>query len=164
MSVFRTVLCMLAVVGLGACEPSTLQSGDPSDIDAAPEICWDKTVTPAVIETVTEQIIVQAAELDADGTVLTPAIHETRTTQKIVQERTESRFEILCEETMTPEFIMTVQRALQVRTLYYGQINGQLDTVTRAAIRDYQKQQGLDSSILSVDAARKLGLIAVERS
>lgn len=36
-------------------------------------------------------------------------------------------------------------------------------TRTRAAVRRYQKPQGLDSGILSLAAARKLGLVALER-
>ena len=57
----------------------------------------------------------------------------------------------------------SVQRALSVRGLYRGPITGQMDSPTRAAIRKFQKPQGLDSGILSTAAARKLGLIAMER-
>jgi peptidoglycan hydrolase-like protein with peptidoglycan-binding domain len=64
---------------------------------------------------------------------------------------------------MTPEFVASVQRALKVRALYRGPISGQMDSRTRAAIRAFQAPDGLDSGILSLDAARKLGLVAVER-
>jgi peptidoglycan hydrolase-like protein with peptidoglycan-binding domain len=38
-----------------------------------------------------------------------------------------------------------------------------MDARTRAAVRAYQKPEGLDSGILSLAAARRLGLVAVER-
>ncbi|WP_246139414.1 peptidoglycan-binding domain-containing protein [Phaeobacter marinintestinus] len=145
--------------------PEDLSEDETAQTDATvSDVCWDKTITPAVIETVTEQVMVKPAELYADGTVKTPATHETQTIQKIVQERQETRFEIPCPDVMTPDFIMSVQRALKARGYYSGPISGQMSSATQSAIRDYQKKQGLDSSTLSVDAARKLGLIMVERS
>ena len=64
---------------------------------------------------------------------------------------------------MTPEFVASVQRALQARDLYYGPINGVMDTDTKRAVQIYQFDQGLDTDILSVSAARSLGLWALER-
>lgn len=161
MYVSRAVLCLLAVLGLTACDGASIIS-DAADADKPlPDICWDTTISPAVIETVTEQVLVQPAELGADGTVLSPAIHETRTHQQIVQERLETRSEALCDHVLTPEFIKSVQRALQVRTLYYGQINGEMDVLTRSAIREYQQQQGFDTDTLLPSTARQMGLITV---
>ena len=37
-----------------------------------------------------------------------------------------------------------------------------MDTATRAAIRAYQRPEGLDSGVLSLAAARKLGLSVVD--
>jgi peptidoglycan hydrolase-like protein with peptidoglycan-binding domain len=37
-----------------------------------------------------------------------------------------------------------------------------MDNRTRAAVRRFQKPQGLDSGILSLAAARKLGLVAIK--
>ena len=39
-----------------------------------------------------------------------------------------------------------------------------MDWATRRAIRQYQVREGLDSAILSLAAARRLGLVAVDRS
>ncbi|MCW8842856.1 MAG: peptidoglycan-binding protein [Rhodobacteraceae bacterium] len=130
---------------------------------AAPGTCWGRAVSPAVIETVTEQIMVQPPEILADGTVLSPAIYRSETQQRIVRERRETWFETPCEDVWTEEFTTSVQRALKVRGHYYGPISGRRDKRTRAAIRRYQKLQDLDSAILSVEAARQLGLIAVRR-
>ena len=64
---------------------------------------------------------------------------------------------------MTPEFISSVQRALDVRGFYSGALTGRMDARTLRAVRKYQAPQGLDSSVLSLAAARKLGLVALPR-
>lgn len=147
----------------GTAEPEVVQSIAQAPPGAAPGSCWGKDVSPAVIETVTEQVLLQPAELHVDGTVVQPAIYKTETRQAIVKERRETWFEAPCEDVLTPEFIAAVQRALNARALYRGPINGQMDGRTRAAVRRYQKPQGLDSGILSLAAARQLGLVAVKR-
>lgn len=176
---FPKLACAAALMGLVACDPtdmptpdlaaltepdvvrSTATSGPPG---AKPGTCWGREVSPAVIETVTEQIIVQPAEVLADGTVISPAVYRSETLQRIVEERRETWFETPCDEVWTEEFTATLQRALKARGHYSGSITGTLDKRTRAAIRRFQAPQGLDSSILSLEAARQLGLIAVERN
>jgi hypothetical protein len=147
----------------GGAEPEVVQMLQTAPPGADPGTCWGKDVSPAVIETVTEQIMLQPAEILADGSIAAPAIYKTETRQAIVKERRETWFETPCAADLTPEFNASVQRALKVRGLYRGPVHGQLDGLTRAAIRAYQKPQGLDSGILSLAAARKLGLVAVER-
>ncbi len=162
------------IAALAACSPASTPDvqalGKPDQAfltqvtppTAAPGTCWGKTTSPAVIETVTEQVIVRPAQIASDGAVIAPAIYKTETQQKIVRERQDAWFQTLCETEMTPEFIASVQRALAARTLYYGPITGEMDARTRAAVRRYQNAQGLDSGILSLAAARKLGLARVE--
>jgi hypothetical protein len=130
-------------------------SGPP---DARPEACYGLQVTPAVIETVTEQIITRPAILGAEGQVVTPATYRTETRQVIVEERRERWFETICDLERNPELLTALQRALQARGQYQGAITGQLDAPTKAAIRAFQRGQGLDSPILSLPAARQLGL------
>ncbi|WP_135501772.1 peptidoglycan-binding domain-containing protein [Roseovarius aestuariivivens] len=162
---------LLAVSGLSGCgaplplstEPELVQRLDTAPPGAAPGQCWGKDISPAVVETVTEQILLQPAELRSDGTLAEPAIYKTETRQMIVKERQETWFETPCAADHTPEFNASVQRALKARGHYKGMINGQIDARTRAAIRAYQKAQGLDSGILSMAAARQLGLVAVPR-
>lgn len=122
--------------------------------------CWGKHVTPAEIETVTHQIMMQPAEVRSDGSVSAPAIYKTETTQAIVRERRELWFETPCAQELTPEFVSSLQRALKVRGHYRGPVTGYIDVRTRRAVRLYQAPQGLDSGILSLAAARKLGLSA----
>jgi hypothetical protein len=124
--------------------------------------CWGKHVTPAELETVTHQIQLQPAEIRTDGTVSAPAVYKTETSQRITKERRELWFETPCAPALTPEFVESLQRALKARGHFRGSVSGYLDLRTRSAIRKYQASQGLDSSILSLAAARKLGLIAYD--
>jgi len=173
MTTIRIYLSALALAGLAACagpvgdiaalgEPEVSRQIQQAPPGAPPGTCWGKHVSPAVIETVTEQVMMQPAEIHADGTVSQPAIFKTETVQRIVRERKETWFETLCAGDMTPEFLASLQRALAVRGHYHGTVTGEMDTRTRAAVRRFQKPQGLDSGILSLAAARKLGLAVVD--
>lgn len=166
----RPILCAIALTGSGACAPDS-NLRDKPDVarmsqtappGAEPGTCWGKEITPAIIETVTQQIVVQPARVQDDGTVLQPAVYRTETSQEIVRERRESWFERPCDTVMTAEFLSSLQRALAARGFYRGPVNGEMDKPTRAAVRRYQEPLGLDSGILSLAAARKLGLVAVE--
>jgi hypothetical protein len=105
--------------------------------------------------------MLQPAELLAAVTRLNPAVYKTETRQAIVRERRETWFQAPCDEDLPPDFTATLQRARQARGHYRGAISGEMDARTRAAIRRFQKPQGLDSSILSLKAAQQLGLVAV---
>lgn len=145
-------------------EPEILRAEDAGAPPGARSgSCWGRDVTPAVVETVSEQIMVQPPEVLADGTVLSPGIFRTETQQRILKERRELWFESPCEEIWTEEFTASLQRALKVRGHYYGPVTGTRDGRTRAAIRRYQTTGGLDSAILSMESARRLGLVAVPR-
>jgi hypothetical protein len=154
--------CQSSLPMAGANEPAIVQTLQEAPPGAAPGTCWGKDISPAVIETVTQQVVLQPAEVRADGTVVEPAIYKTETRQAIVQERRVTWFETPCSGAQTPDFVASVQRALKVRGLYRGPITGDMDARTRAAVRAYQKPEGLDSGILSLAAARRLGLVAVE--
>lgn len=142
--------------------PPAAQALNEAPPGAAPGTCWGKIVTPAVIETVTDQIVVQPARLAEDGSVIAPAIYRTETRQQIVEERRTTWFETPCADRQTPEFVASLQRALRARGLYRGAVDGRMDGSTRAALRRYQAPRGLDSGILSLRTARELGLVAVE--
>lgn len=144
--------------------PEVAQLVDDAPPGAPAGSCWGKRIQPGIYETVTEQIMLQPAEVLADGTVLSPAIYKTETRQAVVKHRQEIWFEVPCSSLMTPSFIASVQRALQARDFYRGPITGEMDNRTRAAIRRYQQPEGLDSGILSLAAARRLGLAAVPRN
>lgn len=102
----------------------------------------------------------QPAQVTVDGRVIAPALYKTETQQRIVRERREIWFETPCDSQMDAEFIATLQRALQARGYYRGPISGEINAATKRAVRKYQAAQGLDSGILSMAAARQLGIVA----
>jgi len=162
------LLAALLLGSLSACIPPdanrevVTRAEQDAPPGAAPDSCWGKYVTPAIIETVTHQVMLQPAEVLADGTVTQPAVFKTETRQDIARPRHETWFETPCDNDLTPEFVASVQRALAARGLYRGSTNGEMDRATQTAVRRYQKPQGLDSGLLSLAAARQLGLVAIE--
>ncbi len=134
---------------------------DGAETGASP--CYETETVPAVIETVTEQVLVTPAVLAADGSVAEPAVHKSRSRQEIVRERQVLRIETPCPAAMTPEFNATLQRALAARGLYAGAVTGVFDAETRAAVERYQTARGVPSGVLSVATARELGLITYPR-
>ncbi len=124
--------------------------------------CYGRDVTPAVIETVTEQIMVQPASVATDGTVLEPAAFRTVTHQQIMRERREVAFETLCPPQLTVDFVQSLQRALKARGYYRGPIDGVMDARTGAAIRSFQRIEGHDSPLLDIRTARALGLTVLD--
>ena len=117
-----------------------------------------------MIETVTEQVQVKPAKVNPDGTIGSPPVYRTEARQQIVSQRIDNWFETPCPEALSAEFNASLQRALSVRGYYIGQINGEMDAATRAAVQSFQRVDGPDSGVLSLATARKLGLIAVERT
>jgi len=170
----RAIPALAVTALLGACqapgalaplspEPALVQTHAAPPPGAAPGSCWGKDITPAVVETVTERVLLQPAQVLDDGTVVREPIYKLETRQAIVRERRELWFETPCERQLTPDFIASLQRALMARGFYTGPVTGEMDSRTRRAIRSYQAPQGLDSGIVSLAAARKLGLVAVAR-
>ena len=157
----NTVLQNGAVARFMEPEPIRVLAAGPPN--AVPGTCWGREQTPAIIETETYQVLIQPARIASDGAVLEPPIYKTDTRQRIVRERRELWFEALCDSQFTPEFVASLQRALAVRGLYAGPVTGSVDARTRNAIRSYQKAQGLDSAVLSLAAARQLGLVTIDR-
>ncbi|MDU8927514.1 peptidoglycan-binding domain-containing protein [Alisedimentitalea sp. MJ-SS2] len=150
------------IAALGS-EPALVQTYQAAPPGAPDGSCWGKDVSPAMLETVTDRVLIQPAQVLDDGTVMSEPVYRLETRQAIVRERRELWFQTPCEDQLTPDFISSLQRALQARSLYRGAITGEMDARTRRAIRRFQQPQGLDSSILSLSAARQLGLAAVAR-
>ena len=134
--------------------------GPPNGPDGA---CWVSDTTPAIIESVTEQVVIAEELRDAAGRVTTPASFETQTFQRMVQDREEVWFRAPCAADMTVHYIATLQRALKARGIYLQPVTGTLDAGTADAIRRFQATRGLDSPILSLAAAKELGISATDR-
>ena len=173
----RHAVLALTALGLTACQSAGVPEA-PSRSDLSIELvrlaqpgpppgpkdaCWQSDVTPLIIETVSEQVMVSDARRGADGVVTAPASFRTSTHQRIVQEREEIWFRSPCPPEMTVEFIATLQRALKARGLYLLPLTGQMDAATQSAIQRYQTDRGLDSPRLSLAAARELGIIETRR-
>ncbi len=174
MTLFRSPFRVLVLTILAACG----QAENGPDSSGVPEVarldhsgppgapsgtCWGKTVKPAIIETRTEQRLLEPAKYSDAGTVIQPARYKTESQQVIVSERQHSWFEAPCDNVLTVEFISSLQRALAVRNLYGGPITGEMDARTATAIRRFQQVDGPRSGVLALSSARKLGLIAIER-
>lgn len=168
---YRIALLSLGALISGGCD-GTSNTSQPPDSAAAvfglPAIetdaqgrCFGRDITPAVIETVTAQELDRPAVLDAAGTVTAPAAYRTVTRQQIVRDRSEVQFETLCPPAFTHDLVATLQRALTARGFYRGPINGILDAATGRAVQDFQRSNGPDSPLLSIEAARRLGLVAL---
>lgn len=161
------VIATLAVVGCGPLEPQgpnppTLPAFIAAEIDFGPDgRCFGRDIAPAVLETVTAQVQEAPAVLAEDGSILTPATYRSEISQQIVRERQEVAFETLCPPAYTEEFVATLQRALAVRGLYAGPVNGLLDQATGQAVQAFQRDAGPDSPLLSITAARRLGIVAL---
>lgn len=126
--------------------------------------CWARVVTPAIYEQVMGEVQVVQAKLAPDGSVLRPPIYRKAPVPKLVRPRGVIKFQAPCPEQMTPDFISSVQRALEARGYFTGTISGEMDPATTAAVRKYQKERGLESAQISLETARALGLIPVDRS
>jgi hypothetical protein len=163
----------VAMVALAACQGPGAPKA-PGQVDLAAEVvrldrpgpparpegaCWESDVTPAVIETVTEQVVVTAEKRDAEGRVTAPATYRTDTRTRMLRDREEVWFRAPCPSDYTVDFVASLQRALKARGYYLLPLTGALDAGTRDAVRRFQTDRGLDSPLLSLAAARDLGLL-----
>ncbi len=152
----RIPLALAAALAAGC----TLQTAPDVEDDGAGG-CYATERVPAIYEQTPGEILVVQAEIAEDGTVLRPPIYRRALVPKVVRPRGEMRFATPCPSDLTPDLIASVQRALAARGLYGGAATGRLDGATRAAIRRFQSERGLDSGTLSLETARSLGLIAI---
>ncbi|PQO23559.1 peptidoglycan-binding protein [Rhodobacteraceae bacterium WD3A24] len=144
-------------------DAETVRRHEDGPPGAAPGTCWGRDVTPARVETVTEQRRITPTGRAPDGTVTRPAVYTTETRQRITRPRREVWFRAPCPEVMNAGFVESLQRALRARGAYDGPVTGRMTPATRQAVRAFQRSRGLDSSVLSLDAARQLGLVAYDR-
>lgn len=160
----RRILPILPLLAACAAAPPgdvTRGAGPPGPVAGR---CHAEGVSPAVLETVTEQVVEAPPMVTPDGTVLRPARFRTLTTTRIVTPREITRFQTPCPlQRGEPDFVMQVQRALAARGLYAGPVHGAYDRATRAAVAAFQAERGLESGVLSIDSARAMGLVALGR-
>lgn len=108
---------------------------------------------PATFKTVTKRVLDTPA---ITRTVPVPAVYRSEVVSQGAVSSGETRWvSVLCDVNATPDVVRSLQRALQTRNLYKGQIDGVIGSQTRAAIKAYQKGQ---SEVLTMESARELGL------
>lgn len=66
---------------------------------------------------------------------------------------------VLCDVNTTPDVVVRLQRALKSAGHYRGPIDGVIGSQTTSAISSYQSAQGVQSDILTIDNAKKLGIL-----
>lgn len=66
---------------------------------------------------------------------------------------------VLCDVNTTPDVVSRMQRALKSAGHYRGPIDGVVGSMTTRAISSYQSAQGVKSDILTIDSAKKLGIL-----
>jgi hypothetical protein len=168
----RLASALTAAVALSACGPQIdVKAPAPSDLSSeaiqlegagpppGPEgTCWANDLIPAAFETVTEQTLVTPEVRDDAGRVTTPAAYTSVSRVRVLNERRDIWFTTPCPDTVTVEFVATLQRALKARGYYMLPVTGELDASTSDALRRYQADRGLDSPLLSLAATRELGI------
>ena len=168
---------VVAALALAACTPTPQLPVTADQADLSREIvrtrddrqpkgpdsaCWAKDSSPAVIETVTEQVQITPEQRADDGSIAAPASYRTKTYTRMVRDRETVWFRAPCPVAMTPDFVASLQRALKARGYYLAPLTGTLDPATTDALRRFQTERGLDSRQLSLGAARELGLVATD--
>ena len=164
----RHTLPGLFGLGLAACaappgaEPDIVPAFVAAQIETDAEgRCYGRDITPAVIETVTAQVLDQPEVRAEDGTLVSPAVFRSEIRQEITRERQVVAFETICPPDYTVEFVQTLQRALGARGYYDGEIHGHLDAATGRAIQSFQREDGPDSPLLWIGTARELGIVVL---
>ncbi len=165
LAAFASVACtsvQVAAPSRGDLGAELIHVNHPGPPDGKDGSCWASDTIPAVIETTTQQQLVSPQVLDETGKVVTAAVYRSNTQTRMVSEREEVWFRAPCPDSMIPEFIATLQRALKARGLYLLTVTGELDAPTLESIRRFQADRGLDSPTLSLAAAQELGIVSTE--
>lgn len=166
----KFLFLVIPVAALSACTPAPVAQPrnvliDMGQIETRSDgRCFAKDISPAVIETVTTHELENPEVRDASGVVTSPATFRTVARQQIVRERSDIRFETVCPQNYTAERVQTLQRALKARGFYDGEITGTLDRATGFAIQRFQRIDGPDTVMLSIETARSLGVVAFDRA
>lgn len=144
----KCVCCLALCPALVGCSPfETIDAGDPEPAPSmlVSERCWagvDAPAPPADVETTENAQSIAKPAIAPDGDV-------------------QIQFETPCPDVFTPDFIASLQRALAARGYFTSVISSKMDAPTRVAISAYQAETGLQSDALSLETARRLGLVAV---
>ncbi|MEL6599094.1 MAG: peptidoglycan-binding protein [Pseudomonadota bacterium] len=115
-----------------------------------------EVTVPARIENVTRRVVATEERVER---VEVPATFRTveRRTQEVPAALVWTN--VVCDTNRTKTFTASVQRGLKARGFYGGAIDGIEGRGTRSAVRAFQLENGLDSDVLTVEAAQELGAL-----
>lgn len=125
--------------------------------------CFTRQSGRTQTEIVNQLVEVVPAQIDQNGVVTSPAVFRNVTRPQAVQVAEGAKFEAVCPQRYTADFVATLQRALIVRRAYDGPVTGVYDPATIAAVTQFQRKMGIDSPMLAVIVARDLGIIVVSQ-
>ncbi|MEM8978417.1 MAG: peptidoglycan-binding domain-containing protein [Pseudomonadota bacterium] len=157
---------LLLALGLSACSTPDVVKVETTEVPsraappgAAPGTCWHEDITPAQFSETREKFLVREASISTDGKTRFPAKYRIEVTR--TQTAPESRLwvEVPCDGTLLYGHVAALQRALKARGFYDGPITERLDAQTRHAIRRFQLTFAIDSETLSLETAKRLGLV-----
>lgn len=168
---WKSVILSAFVLAAAACSRPAPQVAEPAALISLGEIdtdtagrCFAQQDAPTEVQIVTTLIEVQAAVKDRNGVVTSPAIFRNVARPQTVAVGEGARFETVCPQVYTPQFVATLQRALIVRRAYDGAVTGLMDSPTSLALQQFQRGMGVDSPLLAIAVARDLGIVAVPRN
>lgn len=156
----RASLILLCAMGLAACQNGAASS---SSIDAPAERA---AIAEVPLQTLSADACWTRDRIPAQTrTTLVDGENGARVArQQVVRPAEDRLFAVPCPEALTADFTASLQRALAARGLYSGPVTGQWNAETGAAVRRFQAPLGLDSAVLSMDAAQQMGLVVVPRA
>ena len=152
------VIGTLCITGLSACNTTTVDEIARRSSDQ----CYFEKITPAEISTQVKTRLVQPEKRDTAGQLVSPARYETTRKQTIAKPRSVTKIDAVCPEDLTPEFIASLQRAFQARSLFSSAITGSFDAPTRRAIMNFQSVRGVESTTVTKATAQELGLVVID--
>ncbi|SLN30228.1 Putative peptidoglycan binding domain protein [Roseovarius litorisediminis] len=165
----RPAPLFLTALVLAACQsalprpfkPEVVQLLDQEPQYPRPGTCWEKSSIPDAGAPLTGRMWEIPSSSGTNGSDVKPAADDAELQESDFEARKDIWFETPCREVLTPEFIASLQRALKARNLYAGPVTGEYGTQTSAAVYSYQAPQGLQTGVLSIAAARQMGLVAI---
>ncbi len=110
---------------------------------------------PAVYKNITVTKLVQPAQVKR---ITIPEAYSTVTKRQMVSPSKVVWKKVVCQSNMGTSTIASVQKALKAKGLYHGPIDGIYGTLTKQAVRAYQKQNGLAVGGLTHEVMKSLGV------
>ena len=165
-----TATCVLALAACEAPVPTTPTNAPEVLIDLG-ELetdgngrCFARDAAPTEVRIVEETVIVVPEKRDNLGRITQPAVVRSQDGPQTFRIGDGKRFETLCPQEYTAQFVASLQRAMKARGAYDGPITSAYDAATSQAVRAFQLSSGIDSPLLRRRTALELGLTAVPRT